>query len=62
MKTRSKNPIAQPRPRVPGISRAMVRSHAARLFYDVLVERPLTREEWHLAEQDLARKLEHDGL
>ena len=40
----------------------MVRAHAARLFRDVFSERPLTEQEWRLAEEDLARKLERDGL
>lgn len=51
----------QPRPRTPGLTRRTVREHAARLFPDVWPKRPLTMHEWLLAEQDLARKLEHDG-
>jgi len=52
----------QPLPRIPGLSRCMVRLHAERLFRDVFGKRPLTPSEWRLAEQDLARKLESDGL
>ena len=40
----------------------MVREHAERLFRDVFGQRPLTPREWRLAEQDLARKLESDGM
>ncbi len=40
----------------------MVRAHAARLFRDVWRKRPLTAQEWFLAEEDLARKLERDGF
>lgn len=40
----------------------MVRMHAERLFRDVFKQRPLTPREWWLVEQDLARKLESDGL
>ena len=40
----------------------MVRTHAERLFRDVISKRPLTLREWRLVEQDLARKLESDGL
>ena len=62
MKTRGKPPLAQPRPRTPGLTRRMVLAHAARLFRDVWRTRPLTPQEWSLAEEDLARKLERDGL
>jgi hypothetical protein len=62
MKTRWPPPLHQPRPRIPGLSRCMVRVHAERLFRDVVASRPLTAKEWRLAEQDLARKLESDGL
>jgi GrpB-like predicted nucleotidyltransferase (UPF0157 family) len=40
----------------------MVQNHAARLFRDILRQRPLTPQEWSLAEEDLARKLERDGF
>ena len=62
MKTRWPPLLGQPRPRIPGLSRCMVRVHAERLFRDVFASRPLTAKEWRLAEQDLARKLESDGL
>ena len=40
----------------------MVMEHAARLFRDVFQARLLTEREWRTAEEDLARKLESDGL
>jgi hypothetical protein len=40
----------------------MVQQHAHRLFRDVYSQRPLTEREWRLVEEDLARKLERDGL
>lgn len=54
--------MTQPQPHIPGLSRSMVRMHAARLFRDVFIKRPLSSREWRLAEQDLARKLENNGL
>lgn len=62
MKTRCNQPAAQPPPQIPGLTRRMVRAHAARLFRDVFSERELTGPEWRLAEEDLARKLERDGF
>lgn len=62
MKIRWPQPTNQPQPRIPGLSRCMVRMHAKRLFRDVFDKRPLTPREWRLAEQDLARKLESDGM
>lgn len=52
----------QPHPVNPGLTRAMVRNHARRLFLDVFLERALTQREWLLAEADLARKMETAGL
>lgn len=62
MKNRCKPPAIQPQPRIPGLTRPMVRAHATRLFRDVFPEQPLTPREWRLVEQDLARKLERDGF
>ena len=62
MKKRYKPPAAQPQPCIPGLTRRMVKSHAARLFRDVLPRRSLTTQEWRMVEQDLARKLERDGF
>jgi hypothetical protein len=62
MKLRPKRPPVQPPPQIPGLTRQMVWEHAARLFRDVWPLRPLTEREWRLAEEDLARKLENEGL
>lgn len=62
MRNRCHQPISQPRPHLPGLNRRMVKAHAARLFRDVFPAKPLTEREWRLVEQDLARKLERDGL
>ena len=62
MKIRRHQPINQPEPRIPGLSRSKVRLHAERLFRDVFARRALTPREWRLVEQDLARKLESEGL
>lgn len=62
MKNRCKPPAVQPQPRIPGLTRRMVKSHAARLFRDVLPRRSLTPQEWRTVEEDLARKLERDGF
>lgn len=62
MKTRPQSPAAQPQPRIPGLTRRMVKAHAARLYRDVFPRRSLTTQEWRMVEQDLARKLERDGF
>lgn len=62
MKGRGRQLPNQPRPRIPGLSRHMIQLHAARLFRDVIARRPLTEQEWRLAEVDLARKLENAGM
>lgn len=40
----------------------MIQMHAERLFRDVIPKRPLTEREWRLVEEDLARKLEAEGI
>jgi hypothetical protein len=62
MKARWPQPTNQPQPRIPGLSRRMVRMHAERLFRDVFPGQPLTEREWRLVEEDFARKLESDGF
>jgi hypothetical protein len=51
----------QPQPLTPGLTRKMVREHAHRVFRDIILTRPLTANEWRLVEEDLVRRLEHDG-
>ena len=58
MKTKAHKPVEQPAPFTPGITKAMVRQHAYELFRDKLPNRPLTIEDWVLAEKDLAGDLE----
>ena len=48
----------QPKPVTPGITGAMVREHAYRLYRDKLPEHPLTLEDWVLAEKDLVATME----
>jgi hypothetical protein len=57
MKTYDK-PVEQPNPFTPGMTKAMVRQHAYEMFRDKLPERPLTTEDWVLAEKDLVMELE----
>ena len=52
----------QPRPFTPGMSKAMVRQHAYELFRDKLPGKPLTLEDWVLAEKDLVATLEAEDL
>jgi hypothetical protein len=40
----------------------MVKEHAGRLFRDIYPQQSLTMRQWRLAEEDLIRKLELDGL
>ena len=40
----------------------MVQAHALRLFRDIYPRQPLSKHEWRLVEEDLARKLEGNGL
>ena len=60
MKTKHKVSKAaeQPMPFTPGVTRAMVREHAYRLYRDKLPEHPLTLEDWVLAEKDLVASME----
>lgn len=54
--------IEQPKPFTPGITKAMVRQHAYELFRDKLPDRPLTLEDWVLAEKDLVGELEAEQV
>lgn len=64
MKTRTKASIAmeQPKTFTPGITRAMVREHAFRLYRDKLPEHPLTLEDWVLAEKDLVATMDMEAV
>jgi hypothetical protein len=58
MKTDKSKVVEQPAPFTPGVTRAMVREHAYRLYRDKLTGHPLTLEDWVLAEKDLVASLE----
>jgi hypothetical protein len=55
MKTKQNETVEQPQPFTPGITKAMVRQHAYELFRDKLPDKPLTLEDWVLAEKDLVK-------
>lgn len=61
MKHKGKNAVEQPAPFTPGISKSMVRQHAYELFRDKLPDRPLTLENWVLAEKDLVSTLDAEN-
>jgi hypothetical protein len=54
--------VAQPKPRTAGVTRQMIQQHACSLFRDVFPQRPLSKRQWRLVEEDLVRKIERDGL
>ena len=58
MKKRHKKQQEQPSPVTPGVTKAMVRQHAYEMYRDKLPERPLTLEDWVLAEKDLVNSIE----
>jgi hypothetical protein len=62
MKTKTLKVLEQPKPFTPGVTRAMVREHAYRLYRDKLPEHPLTLEDWVLAEKDLVATMETEGV
>jgi hypothetical protein len=58
MKAKNHRQVEQPAPFTPGVTKAMVRQHAYEMFRDKLPERPLTIEDWVLAEKDLLTMME----
>ena len=60
MKKRNLKSVEQPQPFSPGMTKAMVRQHAYELFRDKLPDRPLTLEDWVLAEKDLVATLQEE--
>jgi hypothetical protein len=62
MKERKLESVEQPKPFTPGITRSMVRQHAFELFRDKLPDKPLTVEDWVLAEKDLVNSLDADNM
>lgn len=61
MKPQTLNPVPQPEPFTPGVTKGMVRDHAYKMFRDKLPEHPLTLDNWVTAEKDLVRSLESEG-
>ena len=55
-------PMEQPKPFTPGITKGMVRQHAYEMFRDKLRDLPLTLEDWVLAEKDLVESREKDEV
>jgi hypothetical protein len=62
MKRKKMKTVEQPQPFTPGITRAMVRQHAYELYRDKLPQRPLTIEDWVLAEKDLVGMVEEEEV
>ena len=62
MKRQTKKSRPQPEAFTPGVTKAMVREHAYKLFPDKLHDHPLTTEDWVLAEKDLVQTMEADEL
>ncbi len=62
MKQKEEKHAEQPETFTPGITKSMVRQHAFMLYRDKLPDRPLTLEDWVLAEKDLLRTMETDGV
>ena len=60
--TATHQPIPQPEPFTPGITKAMVRQHAFGLYRDKLAHDALTLQDWVLAEKDLVNSMEADNL
>jgi hypothetical protein len=58
MKKKTEPKLEQPKPFTPGLSKAAVRQHAYEMFRDKLPDRPLTLEDWVLAEKDLVNSME----
>jgi hypothetical protein len=62
MKKSEDKGMAQPKPFTPGITAAQVRQHAFELYRDKLDHEQLTLDDWVMAEKDLVRQMETDGL
>lgn len=52
----------QPAPFTPGVTRAMVRQHAYELFRDKLPDKPMTLDDWVMAEKDLVASLDAENM
>ena len=61
-KSQTAKVLDQPKPFTPGVTKAMVREHAFRLYRDKLPEHPLTLTDWVLAEKDLVATMEAEEV
>lgn len=59
---RSERGVPQPKPFTPGITAGQVRQHAFELYRDKLDTDKLSLDDWVMAEKDLVRQMEEDGL
>lgn len=62
MKKSEQKVVQQPKPFTPGITAAQVRQHAFELYRDKLDSETLTLDDWVMAEKDLVRQMEENGL
>jgi len=63
MKTKLNQSVGQPSPFTPGISKAIVRDHALKLYREKLRHSGhLTLADWVLAEKDLLSQQDSEGL
>jgi hypothetical protein len=62
MKENKSKAVEQPKPFTPGVTEGMVREHALKLYRDKLHKEGLSLQDWILAEKDLVKELETDGL
>jgi hypothetical protein len=60
MTTETLHSAEQPAPVTPGITKAMVREHAYRMYRDRLGSQALNTNDWVLAEKDLVAKLQNE--
>jgi hypothetical protein len=61
MKKEHEQPVPQPKPFTPGMSKAVVRQHAYEMFRDKLPDHPLTLSDWVAAEKDLVETIQSQG-
>jgi hypothetical protein len=55
------NPVKQPTPFTPGLTREMIQKHAFRIYRDKMKRTNLSLEDWVLAEKDLLAMQEKEG-
>ncbi len=55
-------PVEQPNPFTPGVTKAMVRQHAFEIYRDKLAHGKLTLEDWVMAEKDLVNSMQAEDI